>query len=318
MTDSVSQFVGIDVSKKSLDVHLLETRTAFRCPNDTKGRTSLLQKLPAPGTCLVVLEATGRYERPLVGELVAAGHVVSVVNPRQIRDFARAKNVLAKNDRLDARIIAQFAQQIRPRPVAETHEHQAHLEELVARRRQLIELRTAEMNRRGVSLTKTVRQSLQRSLNALIKDVRKVDRAIEELVASHDDWQARLRQLQEVPGVGKVTAATIVAELPELGRVNRQEICALVGVAPFDRDSGQFRGRRTIWGGRSSVRKTLYMATLSAMRFNPAIRDFATRLRANGKESKVVIVACMRKLLVILNTIARTNSPWTPRPAAAS
>ena len=318
MTDSVSQFVGIDVSKGSLDVYLLETRTAFRCPNDTEGRTELLSKLPAPGTCLVVLEATGRYERPLVGELAAAGHLVSVVNPRQVRDFAKALNVLAKSDKLDARIIAQFAQQIRPRPVAEIDQRQAQLEELVTRRRQLVELRTAERNRSGASLTKAVRQSLQRTLNALRDELQKINRAIAELVASRDDWQDRLRQLREVPGIGEVTSATLVAELPELGKLNRKQITALVGVAPFTRDSGQFRGQRTIWGGRASVRNVLYMATLSAMKFNPVIRDFAARLHARGKKPKVVIVACMRKLLVILNTITKTNTPWTPRPAVAS
>lgn len=318
MTESITHFVGIDVSKDFLDVHVLESRTSFRCPSDLKGRTALLEKLPAPGTCLVVVEATGRYQRPLVAELVAAGHAVAVVNPRQIRDFARALGILAKTDKLDAQVIARFAEKVRPRPVAETRENQASLNELITRRRQLLEHRTAESNRRDSSLPKLVRQSLQRSINAISRDLEKLDRAIAELLESDDDWQDRLQRLTSVPGVGPVTAATLVAELPELGQLNRKEIAALVGVAPINRDSGQFRGQRTIWGGRASVRSVLYMAALTGLRSNPALQEFAERLYARGKPGKVVLVACMRKLLGILNTMMRTNSFWAPRPAVAS
>lgn len=315
--DAVNSFVGIDVSKNFLDVHLLQTGVSFRSPSSPEGRQKLIAQLPAPGACLVVLEATGGYERQLVGDLAQAGHLVAVVNPGQIRAYANALGVKAKSDKVDARVIARFAQDIKPRPRTEAHEHQALLDELVARRRQLIDHRTAESNRRGTSLTKPVRQSLQRSINALNKDLQRIDRAIQELVASHDDWQGRLQQLTSVPGVGTVTAVTLVAELPELGQLNRKEIAALAGVAPYNRESGQFRGQRRICGGRGNVRTALYMAALAATKFNPDLREFALRLRQRGKKGKVVLVACMRKLLTILNTMVRENTTWTPRLAAA-
>jgi len=315
--DSVTHFVGIDVSKNVLDVHILETGTSFRSSSSPEGRQQLLEKLPQPKTCLVVLEASGGYERLLVGDLVQAGHIVAVINPGQIRSYAKALAIKAKTDKIDARVIARFAHDIKPRPRTEQHQQQAELDELVARRRQLIELRTAEYNRRGTSLSKPVRQSLQRSINAINKDLQKIDRAIEELVASHDDWQGRLEQLTSVPGVGNVTAITLVAELPELGELNRKEIAALAGVAPFTRDSGLFRGQRKIRGGRSTVRTALYMAALATIKFNSDIREFALRLRQAGKKGKVVLVACMRKLLTILNTMVREQTMWSPRLASA-
>jgi transposase len=315
--DSVTHFVGIDVSKNFLDVHVLETGASFRSSSSPEGRQQLLEKLPKPQTCLVVLEASGGYERLLVGDLVQAGHSVAVVNPGQVRSYAKALAIKAKTDRIDARVIARFAHDIKPRPRTEQHQQQAELDELVARRRQLIELRTAEYNRRGTSLSKPVKQSLQRSINAINKDLQKIDRAIEELVSSHDDWQGRLEQLTSVPGVGNVTAVTLVAELPELGELNRKEIAALAGVAPFTRDSGVFRGQRKIRGGRSAVRTALYMAALATIKFNPDIRAFALRLRQAGKKGKVVLVACMRKLLTILNVMVREQTMWSPRLASA-
>lgn len=317
MMETVNSYVGIDVSKNSLDVHVLETGASFRSHSSPEGRQKLIEQLPVPKTCFVVLEATGGYERLLVCDLAQAGHLVAVVNPGQIRAYANALGVKAKSDKVDAKVIARFARDIKPRPQVQGHERQAELDELVARRRQLIELRTAELNRRGTSLTKPVRQSLQRSINAINKDLEKIDRAILDLVASNDDWQGRLQQLTSVPGVGMVTAVTLVAELPELGQLNRKEIAALAGVAPFDRDSGQWRGQRRIWGGRATVRTALYMAALAAKKFNPDIREFANRLHARGKKGKVVLVACMRKLLTILNTMVRDNTLWTPRLAAA-
>jgi len=317
MMDTVNSFVGIDVSKHSLDVHVLETGVSFRSSSSPEGRQKLIAQLPQPQSCLVVLEATGGYERLLVCDLAQAGHLVAVVNPGQIRAYANALGVKAKSDKVDARVIARFGQAVKPRPKAQGHERQAELDELVARRRQLLELRTAEFNRRGTSMTRAVKQSLQRSINAVNKDLEKIDRAILELVASHDDWQDRLRQLTSVPGVGTVTGVTLVAELPELGQLNRKEIAALVGVAPFDRDSGQWRGQRRIWGGRTTVRTALYMAALAAKKFNPDMREFANRLHARGKKGKVVLVACMRKLLTILNTMVRDNTMWSPRLAAA-
>jgi transposase len=313
----ITFFVGIDVSKHHLDVHFLEPQTAFRVPHTAEGRAQLLERLPAPGTCLIVLEATGGYERTLASELVAAGHAASVVNARQVRDFAKALGLLAKTDRIDAGVIARFAQQVQPRPLAESHEKQDQLDELVGRRRQLVDLRTAESNRRETSRTEPVRQSLQRSIDTINKDVKRLDKAILKLVQSHDQWQDRFELLKSMPGVGDVTAATLLAELPELGDLNRQQIAALVGVAPMNRDSGRSRGQRRIQGGRRSIRSTLYMAALTACRHNPVIRQFAQRLKAQGKAHKVVLTACMRKLLVILNTMVKTNTPWTPRFAIA-
>jgi transposase len=314
---TVTDFVGIDVSKDSLEVHLLEAHASFRTSSHAEGRRTLIQRLPAPGSCLIVIEATGRYEQPLAADLLQAGHLVSVVNPRQVRHFAKALGILAKTDKVDAQVIARFAQQVQPRTLAQTSEKQAQLDELVARRRQLVEHRTAEKNRRSVSQSPAVRQSLQRSLDGVNRDIRRIDKAIAELIASDDDWQQRQAQLKSVPGVGVVTAATLIAELPELGQLNRKQIAALVGVAPMNRDSGRFSGRRGIAGGRQAVRNVLYMAALSAMKFNPVLRAFAARLYARGKSAKVVIVACMHKLLVILNTLVKTNHHWTPPLAAA-
>ena len=317
MMDTLTHFVGIDVSQKFLDVHILETGTAFRSSSNPEGRAQLLQQLPAPGTCLVVLEATGGFERTLVGDLVQAGHLVSVVNPRQIRAYAQALSVKAKSDPVDALVIARFARDIKPRPQLPQRAGQAQLDELVARRRQLIAHRTAESNRRGQSQNQTVRKSLQQSIDHLHKDLQKIDRAIQELMSSDDDWQDRLAQLTSVPGVGQVTALTLIAELPELGELNRKQIAALVGVAPFNRDSGQYRGQRRISGGRATVRTALYMAALSAKKFNPDIHAFAQRLHERGKKGKVVLVACMRKLLTILNTMVRTHTTWHARLARA-
>lgn len=318
MMDSVTQFVGIDVSKNSFDTHFLESGTSLSTSSDAQGRQQLLAALPAPGTCLIVLEATGGYERALVMDLVEAKHLVSVVNPRQIRSYANALGVKAKSDPIDARVIARFAHDIKPRPqLHESLAAQGQLDELVARRRQLVELRTAESNRRGMASSKTVRQSLQQSLDRIAKDLKKIDRAILDLVASRDDWQQRRRQLESVPGIGPVTAVTLIAELPELGRLNRQQIAALVGVAPFNRDSGLFRGQRKITGGRVRVRTALYMAAMAALRSNPDIRAYARGLYERGKRGMVVLVACMRKLVVVLNSMVRNGTTWSTRLAIA-
>jgi len=310
MNDSVNLCVGIDVSKSALDIHVLPERRTFQVSNSSAGHAQLLTRLPAPGTCRIVLEATGGYERRLVGELVAAGHFVSVANPRQVRDFAKAHGILAKTDRIDAQVIARFARDVKPRPVAQTSQKQGELDQLVTRRRQLLQLRTAETNRLQDGLTKLVRQSVQRSIDALTKDLVRIDRAILELVQSDDDWKHRFELLKTVPGVGDVTAAALVAELPELGHLNRQQISALVGVAPYPDDSGRHSGKRFVRGGRKTLRSTLYMAALSASIHNPILKQFAQRLKAHGKAAKVVLTACIRKLLVILNTMVKNNTPW--------
>ncbi len=310
---NIASFVGIDVAKDHLDVHILQG-ASFRCANTPGARPSLLEKLPPPGTCLIVVEATGRYEHTLVCELAAAGHAVSVVNPRQVRDYAKALGLLAKTDQLDACVIARFAQHVQPRPVAQTHEKQAQLDELVTRRRQLVEHRTAEFNRRAMSVNKEVRHSIQHFIDTIHKDLQRIDREILQLVQSDDDWRPRYELLKSVPGVGDVTAATLVAELPELGHLNRQEIAALVGVAPMNHDSGQFRGQRRIRGGRRSLRAALYMAALVGTRHNPVLKEFYQRLKAQGKKSKVALTACIRKLLVILNTMVKNNTHWKLAP----
>jgi transposase len=312
MDGSFTSFVGIDVAKSSLDACVLPQGNALSLPYDQSGLVELRRQLPPPGTCLIVIEATGGYQRRLVADLLDAGHRVAVVNPRQVRDFARGLGVLAKTDRIDAAIIARFGQNVRPRTVAKTPEKQQELEQLVVRRRQLVELRTAETNRLETCSSKAVRKSIQHMVDRLNKDIQKIEKTILALLESDDDWRGKAEILGSTPGVGPTTAASLLAELPELGRLNRQQISALVGLAPFNHDSGRFQGKRSIWGGRASVRSALYMATLTARRCNPVVRAFADRLDAAGKPFKVVITACMRKLLVILNTMLKNNSHWNP------
>lgn len=317
MSHGYDKFVGIDVSKDTLDVHGLPTGSPSRFDNTAEGRAQLLSFLPKAGTSLSVVEATGGYERGLVAEAVTAGHHIAVVNPRQVRDFAKAFNVLAKTDRIDASVIARFAETTRPEPVG-YNERQEQLRELIVRRRQLIDHRTAEKNRCETARSSLVRNSVRKLIETINKDIARIDRAVVELVQSNNDWRDRYKRVSEVPGIGKQTAAVMLAELPELGHLNRQQVSSLVGVAPFNRDSGQFRGRRSIWGGRVGVRNVLYMAALSAKRSNPVIRAFAARLLAKGKPPKVVITACMRKLLTILNALLRSNERWAPRLETAS
>ena len=303
-------FIGIDVAKAKLDVAFNASSKVHQVTNDPQGHRELIQLLPKPGQCLIVLEATGVYERAIVLALVDAKHIVSVVNPRQIRDYARAVGKLAKTDQIDARVIADYGEKVRPRALDKTTEKQAEMNALVARRRQLIQSRTSEKNRQLQADSKIIRKSVQRILDSLNKEIRRIEIEIQSLVKSDDDWRQKLELLKSAPGVGDVTSATLIAELPELGKLNRKQITALVGVAPLNRDSGNKRGQRTIFGGRASVRAALYMATLTAKKHNPVIAHFATRLLNAGKSPKVVLVACMRKLLTILNVMIRNNSPW--------
>jgi transposase len=305
-------FVGIDVAKKSWDVHLLPAGNSMTLAADESGLSKLRAELAPLGPCLIVMEASGGYERELAAELVAAGHRVAVVNPRQVRDFARGVGKLAKTDRIDARVLAQFARVVQPRPLEKLPEKQAELEALVTRRRQLIELRTMEKNRLGQASLKSAHKSIVHILDAIRKQLRDIDRMILKLVESHDDWRNTAHIVQSVPGIGKVTSATLVADLPELGKLDRQAITALVGLAPYNNDSGPLIGKRSIRGGRASVRCALYMAALSGMRFNPMLKRFAIRLKKSGKPAKVVLTACMRKLLTLLNTLVRNQTLWNP------
>jgi len=306
--DAHCVIVGIDVDKDSADVCLLPEgrRWTFREPAE------MVQELIQQQPSLVVIEATGGYERRWVAPLLDAGICVAVVNPKRIRDFARAMGYLAKTDAIDAGVIAEYGRVAQPRPLEKMPAKQAELQELVNRRRQLLGMRTMEQNRKGSAISTATRRSVEKILKAFERELDHLETAITELLESDDDWRDKVRLLRDVPGVGPITGVTLVAEVPELGKLNRQEIAALVGVAPYNRDSGQFKGKRFIAGGRSHVRSVLYLAALSASRHNPLVRRFAERLKATGKPPKVRITACARKLLVILNALLKTKNPWDP------
>lgn len=309
---SVRSFVGIDVAKKHWDVHILPAGASLRVAADEAGLAQLLEVLPSHGPCHVVVEASGGFERRLAGQLLSAGHTVSRVNPRQVRDFARGVGRLAKTDRIDAAILARFCEQVRPRPWEKQPENRLLIEELVGRRRQLVQMAAVEKTRLHQAPEGPVRKSVSGVLDHLRKQIDELDADLARLIQDDDDWSERVRRLATVPGVGPATSRTLVAELPELGKLDRQAIAALVGVAPLNRDSGEFRGRRMIWGGRAGVRAALYMATLTARTYNPIIKAFSARLEAAGKPFKLVMTACMRKLLVILNTMLRNEADWNP------
>ena len=307
----MSMFVGIDVAKPHLDV-ALSTGEVFRLAHDDAGLSALVERLRPLAPALVVLEATGGLQVRAAAQLAAAGLPVAVVNPRQVRDFARATGQLAQTDRLDARAIARFAQAVRPEPRPLEDEDALHLKVLVARRRELVALRTAEKNRLAGAGPPQVRASI-RAVIALVDDqLVDLDGDLDRAVKQSPLWRAAEELLRSVPGVGPTLARTLLAELPELGRLTRRQIASLVGVAPLARDSGLMRGRRTVWGGRAPVRSVLYMATLAAVRVNPQLRAAYRRLRDAGKAAKVALVACMRRLICTLNAILRDNSPYKP------
>lgn len=308
--DRNTYFVGIDVSKARLDVCLWPGGESFAAPHDESGLAALVGRLAGLETELVVLEATGGLQLRAAAVLAEAGLPVAVVNPRQVRDFARATGRLAKTDRLDAEAIARFAEAVRPQPRPLADEDRAGLAALVARRRQLVEMRAAEKNRRQQLRTPRLRRPLDEHLAWLTRAIQDIDNDLDRAVRDSPLWRADENLLQSVPGIGPVVSRTLIAELPELGRLTRRQIAALVGLAPFARDSGSFHGRRTIRGGRSEVRAKLYMATVSAIRTNPPIAATYNRLVANGKPPKLAITACMRKLLVTLNAIMRDRKPW--------
>lgn len=309
MLDAVHTWVGIDLAKKSFDVAGIAGTAVQKIPNTTDGHQQLITLLPAPGTCLIVVESTGGYEQALVIALAMAEHLVAVVNPKQIRYYAKSRNVLAKTDRIDARIIADFARERRPLPKAYDAD-QEHLQALIVRRRQLVDHRTAERNRRQQTQFADIAKSVQQSIDAATKEIRRLDRQILERVKSDDDWRERFERAQTTPGIGPQVAAGLVAELPELGQISREKIASLAGLAPMNRDSGAFRGQRRIQGGRSGVRRLLYMAVMSGLKHNPVIRRYYARLKRKGKSSQLAMTACMRKLLVILNTMFKTRTNW--------
>jgi transposase len=307
---SPPSYVGIDVSKERLDVHVLPSGQAFAVARNGEGLERLAAELSGLAPALVVLEATGGFELTAAAALAGAGLPLAVVNPRQIRDFARATGRLAKTDALDAQIIALFAERIRPEPRPLPQPAAQALAELVARRRQLIEMIGMESNRRRQAQTAKVRRTIEATLNTLQAQLTDLDGEIDGIVRGSPAWRAADDLLTSVPGIGNVTARTLIAELPELGRLDRRRIAALVGLAPINRDSGQMRGRRTIAGGRAAVRNALFMATLVATRYNTVIHAHYTQLIRRGRPKKVALVACMRRLLGILNAIIRTKAPW--------
>lgn len=306
----MEHFVGIDVAKDRLDVHVRPGGESFTLAREGEALAVLVERLCALAPSLVVMEATGGYETVVAGAIGAARLPLAVINPRQIRDFARATGRLAKTDRIDAAAIAHFAEAVRPpaRPIADAAAQA--LGELVARRRQVIEMIVAEGNRRRMARQRRVITAIERHLAVLRAELTQLDGDIDEAIRKTPVWQADADLLASVPGIGKATLRTLIAELPELGRLTRRKIAALVGVAPINRDSGTWRGRRTIAGGRSAVRSALYMAALVASRANPVIAPYYAKLRAAGKTGKQALIACIRKLLVILNAILRDRKPW--------
>jgi len=302
-------YVGIDVSKRSLEVCLHDQGDSRSFGNDPDGWTSLIRYLQPLQSILITLEATGGYERRAAAALRQAGFSVTVVNPTRIRRFAAAMGVLAKTDKIDARLIAWYARVAQPAPNGQLTPLEEQLGDLVERRRQLLVEVVAEKNRLS-TCSEHVRGDIQEHIDWIEEHVDRLEQQIRDCIAQNPDWQVRAEIIDSVPGVGEVTASTLVAELPELGQLNRQKIAALVGLAPFNQDSGPKHGKRRIAGGRAGIRKTLFMATLSATRHNPIIRTFYERLLKSGKLKMVALTACMRKLLVIINAMVRKGEKW--------
>jgi transposase len=307
---SASISVGIDVSKNILDVAVHETGETWSESNDPGGVAALVRKLKQLKARSIVLEATGGFETLATATLSAADLPVIVVNPRQVRDFAKATGQLAKTDRIDARILAHFAAAINPPPRPVKSNEAQHLEALLARRRQIVEMLVAEKNRLANNRDRAVVKDLNAHIVWLERRLKSSDDELQRVLKTSPAWRERDHLLRSVPGVGPVLSLTLLAQLPELGHLNRREIAKLVGVAPFNWDSGQWRGSRHIWGGRATIRSPLFMATLCAIRINPTISYFYRRLIAAGKAPKVAITACMRKLLTILNVMVKTQTSW--------
>ena len=298
-------YVGIDVSKARLDVAVRPSGEVRSYDNDEPGFAELATWLVPQSPRLVVVEATGGYQAPLVGALTVAGVAVAMVNPRQVRDFARASGLLAKTDRLDAEVIALFGEAMKPEPRPLPDQETTALAALVSRRKQLVEMITAEKNRLAACTVPLVRADIEEHIKFLKRRLKDSDDELYSSIKKSPLWRVKEQILRSAPGIGRVTTCALIAQVPELGQLGSRQISALVGVAPFNRDSGTLRGKRTIWGGRAAVRQVLYMATLAAIRTSPSIKAFHDRLKAAGKPAKVAHVACMRKLLVRINAMVR-------------
>ncbi len=304
-------FVGIDISQDALDVALWPSQEVWSVSRDEEGERTLVRRLREAKPALIVLEATGGMEIPVAVLLAQAQLPVAIVNPRQVREFARATGKLAKTDRLDALVLAHFAYAIRPEPRPLPDEDLQALRALVARRQQLVQMRVAEQNRLRTA-PKSMHPSLRAHIKWLDEEIQRLDQEIHDHIQNSPLWRVQEKLFRSVPGVGPTVTYTLFAFLPELGTLSHKKLAALVGVAPLNNDSGRRRGKRSIWGGRAHVRRALYMATLAAIRHNPVIRRFYEHLLARGKAKKVAIVACMHKLLTILNAIAKNGSYWKP------
>lgn len=310
-TTTIAHFVGIDVSKQQFDVHVRPDDRHYQHSSDSVGLTALIKQLHELSPQLIVVEATGGYEHQLVAELANEQFRVAVVNPRWVRNFARALGQLAKTDAIDSSVLSDFADKIRPEPRTLPDDNLKELRSLLVRRRQIVDMIVAENNRKETAPKRIARQ-IDTHIKWLQKRLAEADEDLRGHIQASPIWKAKDDLLQSTPGIGPTTSLTLLAALPELGSLNRQQIAALVGVAPINKDSGRFRGRRTTQGGRANVRCALFMATLAAVRFNPVIARFYKRLIAAGKPKMVAVVACMRKLLVILNTMLKTNQLWIP------
>lgn len=312
MTERI--YVGIDVSKLRLDVDQSPMSAPRQFEQSPTGHAALVEHLQALGPELIVMEATGGLEIPIAAHLASSGLPVVVVNPRQARDFAKAVGVLAKTDAVDAQVLARFAASVRPQVRALKSAQTRELEALLTRRRQIVDMITAENHRLSSARSRIARQ-IRQHIIWLKKRLDEADHDLDQEVRHSPIWQHQLELLTSVPGVGRITAIALLAQLPELGRLSHREVSALVGVCPYNRDSGTLHGRRTIWGGRAAVRAKLYMAAIVGTRHNPVLRAFYRRLVDAGKPKKVAIVACMRKLIVILNAMIKNNQPWQPHSA---
>jgi transposase len=305
--------VGIDVSKAMLDCSIASNNAQFfQVSNDATGIAHLIERFQQLKPDLIVLEASGGYETAAATQLAGELFRVAVVNPRQVRDFAKATGQLAKTDRIDARVLAQFGRAIDPQVTPLPDEDVRVLQGLLARRSQLVAMRTQELNR-VAQMSATLRPQIKDHITWLNQAIRTCDVDLTAKLRTSPVWKAKEDLLRSMPGIGVINSRMLMAGLPELGQLNRQKICALVGVAPFNRDSGKFKGQRRIWGGRAQIRQALYMAALTAKRCNPVIRDLYERLTARGKPHKVALVACMRKMLTILNTMAKNDVHWQPK-----
>lgn len=311
------QWVGIDVCKQRLDVHIRPRREAFSCSNNEAAIANLVEQLKSKRSTLVVMEATGGFEFLAAAKLTEAGLAVAIVNPRQVRDFARATGKLAKTDTIDAGILAHFAEAIRPevRPLSNLQTQQ--LRELVTRRRQLVEMLTAERNRLR-TMSGPAHCDIESNIAWLQERLKGLAQQMQQFIEQSPVWREQDDLLQSMPGVGPIVSRTLLAELPELGQLSHKQISALVGVAPFNQDSGKVRGKRSTWGGRASVRSVMYMAAVVGIRCNPIVKQFYQRLRQAGKLPKVALTACVHKLLIILNAMVKSRTPWQPNQSATT